>query len=106
MPEHVAYLASLTVVEAETTLRDQLTATSPEREPEYPDVTEAAQAAELDEEQTVAAAAVASIDPLVIVEGAARSVKTTMLRTAIAVVAQESRGSRGVVCGAGSWPYL
>ena len=78
-PEHVAHLTSLSVVAAETALRDQLTAARPKREPNHPDVTEAAQAAGLDDGQTVAAAAVASTDPLVIVEGAAGSGKTTML---------------------------
>src|SRR5699024_10399653 len=46
--------------------------------------------------QTVAAAAVASTDPLVIVEGAAGSGKTTMLRTAIEVAAEQSRSTRVV----------
>ncbi|WP_087015916.1 MULTISPECIES: MobF family relaxase [Microbacteriaceae] len=95
-PEHVAHLTSLSVVAAETALRDQLTAATPQREPEPPDITEAAQAAGLDEGQAVAAAAVASADPLVIVEGAAGSGKTTMLRTAIEVAAQHGRVSRVV----------
>lgn len=96
MPEHVAHLTSLSVVAAETALRDQLTAATPSREPEYPVVTEAAQTAGLDEGQTLAAAAVASTDPLVIVEGAAGSGKTTMLRTAIEVTAEHGRASRVV----------
>lgn len=95
-PEHVAHLTSLSVVAAETALRDQLTAATPDREPEHPDVTRAGRAAELDEGQTVAAAAVASTDPLVIVEGAAGSGKTTMLRTAITVAADQGRASRVV----------
>ena len=95
-PEHVAHLTSLTVVAAETALRDQLTAATPQREPKHPDVTEAAHAAGLDEGQAVAAAAVASSDPLVIVEGAAGSGKTTMLRTAIHVAAEQGRVSRVV----------
>lgn len=95
-PEHVAHLTSLTVIAAETALRDQLTASTPKQEPEHPDVTEAARAAGLDEGQTVAAAAVASADPLVIVEGAAGSGKTTMLRTAIDVAAEHGRASRVV----------
>lgn len=86
----------LGVVAAETALRDQLTASIPEQEPERPDVTEAAQAAGLDEGQTLAAAAVASTDPLVIVEGAAGSGKTTMLRTAIEVAAEHGRSTRVV----------
>lgn len=95
-PEHVAHLTSLNVVAAETALRDQLTAATPQREPEQPDVTRAGQAAGLDEGQAVAAAAIASTDPLVIVEGAAGSGKTTMLRTAIAVAAEHGRESRVV----------
>ncbi|WOF24609.1 AAA family ATPase [Microbacterium betulae] len=95
-PEHVAHLTSLSVVAAETALRDQLTAATPEREPEHPDVTKVAQAARLDAGQTVAAAAVASTDPLVIVEGAAGSGKTTMLRTAITIAAEHGRPSRVV----------
>ncbi len=95
-PEHVAHLTSLSVVAAETALRDQLAAASPEREPAHPDVTEAARAAGLDEGQRAAAAAVASSDPLVIVEGAAGSGKTTMLRTAIDVAAEHGRQSRVV----------
>lgn len=96
MPEHVAHLTSLTVVAAETALRDQLTASTPKQEPAHPEVTEAARAAGLDDGQAVAAAAVASSDPLVIVEGAAGSGKTTMLRTAIDVSAEHGRGSRVV----------
>ncbi|UOR02461.1 AAA family ATPase [Leucobacter allii] len=95
-PEHVAHLTSLTVVAAETALCDRLAAAVPGREPEHPDVTEAARAAALDEGQRVAAAAVASTDPLVIVEGAAGSGKTTMLRTAIGVAAENGRVSRVV----------
>lgn len=95
-PEHVAHLTSLNVVAAETALRDRLTAATPEQEPAHPDVTEAARAAGLDEGQTVAAATVASSDPLVIVEGAAGSGKTTMLRTAIDVAAEHGSASRVV----------
>src|SRR5699024_4402138 len=76
--------------------RDQLTASTPDQEPEQPEVTETAQAAGLDAGQTVAAAAVASTDPLVIVEGAAGSGKTTMLRTAIEVAAEHGRSTRVV----------
>lgn len=95
-PEHVAYLTSVGVVAAETALRDQLTVSTLEQEPQHPDVTEAAQAAGLDEGQALAAAAVASTDPLVIVEGAAGSGKTTMLRTVIDVAAEQGRASRVV----------
>ena len=95
-PEHVAHLTSLSVVAAETALRDQITTAVPDREPEHPDVTRVAHATGLDAGQTVAAAAVASTDPLVIVEGAAGSGKTTMLRTAITVAAGHGRASRVV----------
>lgn len=95
-PEHVAHLTSLGVVAAETALRDQFAAAVPEREPKHPDVTRAAQAAGLDAGQTVAATAVASTDPLVIVEGAAGAGKTTMLGVAIDVAAEHGRSSRVV----------
>lgn len=95
-PEHVAHLTSVGVVAAETALRDQLTAATPRREPKPADVTEAARTAGLDAGQTVAAAAVASTDPLVIVEGAAGAGKTTMLGVAIEVAADRGRASRVV----------
>lgn len=72
-PEHVAYLTSVDVVTAETALRDQLTASTPEQELERPDMPAEAEAAGLDEGQVLAAAAVASRDPQVVVEGAAGS---------------------------------
>ncbi|SBN43680.1 TrwC relaxase [Propionibacterium freudenreichii] len=95
-PEYVAHLTSVGVVAAETALRDQLTAATLRREPKPADVTEAAHTAGLDEGQTVAAAAVASKDPLVIVEGAAGAGKTTMLGGAIEVAAEQGRASRVV----------
>ena len=95
-PEHVAHLTSVGVVAAETVLRDQLTASTPRREPKPADVTDAARTAGLDEGQTVAAAAVASRDPLVIVEGAAGAGKTTMLGVAIRVAAEQGQVSRVV----------
>lgn len=95
-PDHVAHLTSLNVIAADTALRDQLTAAAAEQEPDHPDVTRAARAAGLDTGQAVAAAAVASTDPLVIVEGAAGSGKTTMLRTAIEVAAEHGRAARVV----------
>ncbi|MGP5054684.1 MobF family relaxase [Brachybacterium paraconglomeratum] len=95
-PEHVAHLTSVGVVAAETALRDQLTAATPRREPEPADVSEAARTAGLDAGQTVAAAAVASTDPLVVVEGAAGAGKTTMLGVAIDVAAEHGRASRVV----------
>ena len=96
MPEHVAHLTSVGVLAAETALRGQLASAVPEREPEHPDVTAAAGAAGLDAGQTAAAGAVASVDPLVIVEGAAGSGKTTMLGVAITVAAEHGRASRVV----------
>ena len=95
-PEHVAHLTSLGVVAAETALRDRIATTVPEREPKHPDVTRAAHAAGLDTGQAVAAAAVASTDPLVIVEGAAGAGKTTMLGVAIEVAREQGRPSRVV----------
>lgn len=95
-PEHVAHLTSLRVVQAETELRDLITARVPKHEPQHPNVQEAAQARGLDAGQRQAAAAVASADPLVIVEGAAGAGKTTMLGVAIEVAAQHGRASRVV----------
>ena len=96
MPEHVAHLTSLSVIAAETALRDQFAAATPDHEPTHPDVTGAAHTAGLDAGQTVAAAAVASTDPLVVVEGAAGAGKTTMLGVAIKVAAEQGRASRVV----------
>src|SRR5690625_2295773 len=95
-PEHVAHLTSLRVVQAETELRDLLTARVPKREPKHPDVQGAAQARGLDAGQERAAAAVASRDPLVVVEGAAGAGKTTMLGVAIEVAAQHGHAARVV----------
>ncbi len=95
-PEHVAHLTSLSVLAAETALRDQLAASTPQQEPKHPNVADAAREAGLDEGQMVAAAAVASADPLVIVEGAAGSGKTTMLGVAIQVATEHGRASRVV----------
>ncbi|PCC35859.1 TrwC relaxase [Brachybacterium sp. JB7] len=95
-PEHVAHLTSLRVVQMETELRDLLAARVPKREPKHPDVREAARARGLDAGQERAAAAVASRDPLVIVEGAAGAGKTTMLGAAIEVASEHSRASRVV----------
>jgi hypothetical protein len=69
--------------------------TGTRREPAVPDVRQLAQAASLDTGQAEAAAAVASTDPLVIVEGAAGSGKTTMLATAI----DRRRAGKGVGAG-------
>jgi len=91
--EHVAHLTSVHVMQAEAELRDLLTARVPADEPAVPDVRQLAQTAGLDAGQSDAAAALASTDQLVIVEGAAGSGKTTMLATAI--TAANERG--GVV---------
>ncbi|NNV09563.1 TrwC relaxase, partial [Geobacillus sp. MMMUD3] len=93
-PEHVAHLTSLRVVQVETELRDLITARAQEQEPEHADVREhsATLGQRLDSGQLDAAAAVASADPLVIVEGAAGAGKTTMLATAIR--ATEQHGGR------------
>ncbi|WP_447943013.1 MobF family relaxase [Microbacterium aurum] len=94
--EHVAHLTSVRVLQAETELRDLIAARVPENAPALRDVRELTQAAGLDAGQIAAAQAIASRDPLVIVEGAAGSGKTTMLATAIQV-AEQRGGSVRVV---------
>ena len=95
-PEHVAHLTSVRVMQAETELRDLIAEQVPADEPAVPDVRQLAQAAGLDTGQAEAAAAVASTDPLVIVEGAAGSGKTTMLGVAIEVAQHAGRPTRVV----------
>ena len=97
-PEHVAHLTSLRVMQVETELRDLLTAQLPKNEQRYRDVSHVAArlGQQLDAGQLDAAAAVASTDPLVIVEGAAGSGKTTMLVTAIAAANERGRRVRVV----------
>ncbi|MGK4216794.1 MobF family relaxase [Microbacterium sp. GXS0129] len=97
-PEHVAHLTSWRVVQVETELRDLLTARTPKNEQRYRDVSHGAarRGQLLDAGQLDAAAAVASTDPLVIVEGAAGSGKTTMLATAIAAANDHGRRVRVV----------
>ena len=95
-PEHVAHLTSLRVVQAETELRDLIAARIPQQDPRHPDVRRAARRLGLDAGQERAAAAVASTDPLVVVEGAAGSGKTTMLAVAIEVATRHGRASRVV----------
>ncbi|WP_448390534.1 MobF family relaxase [Microbacterium aurum] len=95
-PEHVAHLTSLRVVAVEMELRDLLTARAVKSNQRVPDVHELAVQAGLDDDQERAAAVVASADPLVVVEGAAGSGKTTMLKTAIEAAAAEGRGMRVV----------
>ncbi|MFV0373074.1 AAA family ATPase, partial [Microbacterium sp.] len=95
-PEHVAHLTSLRVVQAETALRDLIAARIPQQDPEHLDALTAARRHGLDAGQERAAAAVASTDPLVVVEGAAGSGKTTMLAAAIEVAARHGRVSQVV----------
>jgi len=93
-PEHVAYLTSVQVVAVETGLRDLITARVTTKDIPVPDVAGLAAERGLDVQQTAAAAAVASTDPLVIVEGAAGAGKTTMLAVAIAAANREGRAVR------------
>lgn len=95
-PEHVAHLTSLRVVQAETQVRDRLEAQAPNREPRRPDLSTHAARHGLDAGQAEAAAAVASRDPLVVVEGAAGSGKTTMLATAIEALERDGGSARVV----------
>lgn len=95
-PEYVAHLTSLRVVQAESELRDQLEAQAPNREPRRPDLSTLAAEHGLDAGQSDAAASVASRDPLVVVEGAAGSGKTTMLATAIEALDHAGRSARVV----------
>lgn len=98
-PEHVAHLTSLQVISADTHLRDLLTArTSTTQTAQVPEV-EALAAARgrepgLDPGQARAAAAIASTDTLVVVEGAAGSGKTSMLAVAIATADTQGRATR------------
>ena len=93
-PDHVAHLTSLHVVQFETELRDLLQARATHGPRNIPDVTRLARERGLDEEQARAAAAVASDDPLVIIEGAAGAGKATMLGVAIQAAALQSRATR------------
>ena len=93
-PEHVAHLTSVRVVAADTALRDLLTKRAAQPSGTVPDVSDLARERGLDDEQARAAAAVASGDPLVVVEGAAGAGKTTMLGVAIAAATAEGRETR------------
>jgi hypothetical protein len=95
-PEHVAHLTNLRVVQIDAQLRDLLTARAAQPSRGAPDVSSLARDRGLDDEQARAAAAVASDDPLVVVEGAAGSGKTTMLGVAIAAAEAEGRATRVV----------
>ncbi|NMM30984.1 MAG: AAA family ATPase, partial [Cellulomonas sp.] len=93
-PEHVAHLTNLRVVQVDTALRDLLTARAAQRSGGTPDVRHLALEHGLDREQAAAAAAVASGDLLVVVEGAAGAGKTTMLGVAIEAAGAEGRTTR------------
>jgi hypothetical protein len=94
-PGHVAHLTSLQVIAAEMRLRDLLTScTSANETAQVPDVEALAAEQGLDPGQTRAAAAIASTEPLVVVEGAAGAGKTTMLTTAIAASDAQGRATR------------
>lgn len=94
-PEHVAHLTCLHVIAAETRLRDLLTtATETNGRAGRPDVPTLAAGSGLDDTQAEAASAIASTEPLVIVEGAAGAGKTTMLGAAITAAAAEGRATR------------
>ena len=91
-PEHVAHLTNPRVMAAEARLRDLLTTLTPPGDMPLADVAALAVARGLDDGQTRAAAAVASADPLVIVEGAAGSGKTSMLAVALAAIQRDHNG--------------
>jgi len=95
-PEHVAHLTSLHVIAVETQLRDMLFARATAATHDAPDVTGLARQRKLDPEQAQAAAAIAGIDSLVVVEGAAGAGKTTMLGVAIEAAARGGRRTRVV----------
>ena len=95
-PEHVAHLTSVRVIGTETRLRDLLTARVPDVEPERPYLGDLSQTDSLDPAQSEAATAIASTDPLVVIEGAAGAGKTTMLAAAIAASEREGRRVRVV----------
>ncbi|MDR3106910.1 MAG: AAA family ATPase [Bifidobacteriaceae bacterium] len=93
-PEHVAHLSSLPVPAADMTLRNLLQTGVPTTEPARPDLAGLAAGRGLDADQAAASAAIASTDPLVIVEGAAGAGKTTMLGAAIEISRREGRAAR------------
>lgn len=95
-PEHVTHLTTLRVVEVDTQLRDLLAGRAAQPSSGVPDVQVLARDRGLDDEQARAAAAVASGDLLVVVEGAAGAGKTTMLGVAIEAAEAEGRATRVV----------
>lgn len=92
-PEHVAHLTTLHVVAVETELRDRLAARATAS---MTGATPAVREPGLDADQANAAAAVAGLAPLVVVEGAAGAGKTTMLGAAIRAAARDGRAVRVV----------
>lgn len=95
-PDHVAHLTSVHVVAVETQLRDMLAARATKGVGRVPEVTRSAGKRNLDPEQAQAAAAVASTELLVVVEGAAGAGKTTMLGAAIEAAVGHGRKTRVV----------
>lgn len=95
-PEHVAHLTSVHVVTVETRLRDRLAARAEQPRQRPPDPSRIARLLRLDPAQARAAAAVASTQSLVVVEGAAGAGKTTMLAAAIKAAAMLGRSTRVV----------
>ncbi|TFD79414.1 MobF family relaxase [Cryobacterium fucosi] len=94
-PEHVAHLTSLHVIASETRLRDLITARAAYAGRGHaPNLMHVARRLRLDPAQARAAAAVASSDPLVVVEGAAGAGKTTMLAAVIEAAAAHGRTTR------------
>lgn len=94
-PEHVAHLTNLQVIAAETRLRDLLTnGIAADAHADHPDVSTLIEYQGLDDAQTRGAAAIASADPFVVIEGAAGAGKTTMLGAAITAAAAEGRATR------------
>ncbi|HYI34611.1 MAG TPA: AAA family ATPase, partial [Glaciibacter sp.] len=94
-PEHVAHLTNLHVISSETRLRDLITARAAYAGRGHaPNPMHVAHRTRLDPAQARAAAAVASTDPLVVVEGAAGAGKTTMLAAAIEAAAAHGRATR------------
>ncbi|WP_354478070.1 MobF family relaxase [Marisediminicola sp. UYEF4] len=93
-PEHVAHLTSLHVVAVETSLRDMLQARANAGTSRVSDSTHLVAEQALDDGQVQAATAIASADPLVVVEGAAGAGKTKMLGAAIEAAAEHGRWVR------------
>lgn len=95
-PEHVAHLTSVHVIAVETRLRELLTARAERPQQRTPDLSRIAQRLRLDPGQARAAAAVASAQSLVVLEGAAGAGKTTVLAAAIKAAAMQGRKTRVV----------